>query len=621
MNRRHCLGLIVALCGWLGVSAGCTPMFYRREADKVATSIIEHEQREALGREEAFTIERPVDTLRRRLMLEQNLPRSSEASLGTDQLTPIEYWPEKDYPAKSGELPGDDGADVSGAVTLTLVDALKVAALNSRDYQSRKEDVYRAALDLDLESDEFRNTFAGVISATQTHSLAEDATIRGNRYTAAFDWRKKLTFGAELTAGLALDLVKLLTADRDSSFGILADATITIPLMRGAGRHIVTEPLTQSQRDVVYSLYTLERFKRTLAVRVASDYLAVLRQLDTVDNERDNYARLIDGTERIRRLSEAGRLPEIQVDQARQDALRARDRWIAARQAYVQRLDQFKITLGLPTDAVIELDRAELERLAEAARERVVGEAEKLAAEAAAEAAAGPIELLDGPQEDGGPLELPPGEAVKIALGNRLDLQTAEGRVYDAQRRIVVAANALKMGLSLTGSAQAGERRSLGSASSPAARLRPSEGLYAFGLELDLPLERTAEQNAYRNSYINLERSVRDVQDLEDQIKLQIRGELRDLVRGRESYRIQSMSVTVAKRRVESTALFLQAGRAEVRDVLEAQEAFVSAQNALTSALVNYRVAELQLQRDLGVLQIDSQGLWHEYTPEDALSQ
>ncbi|MHC4561952.1 MAG: TolC family protein [Planctomycetota bacterium] len=621
MNRRHSLGLIAVLCGWLSLTGGCMPSFYRREADKVATSIIEHEQQEVLGRDEPFTIERPVDTLRRRLMLEQNLPRSSEASLGTDQLTQIEHWPEKDYPAKSGELPGDESSDVSGAVTLTLVDALKVAALNSRDYQSRKEDVYRAALDLDLESDEFRNTFAGVISATQTHNLADDATIRGNRYTAAFDWRKKLTFGAELTAGLALDLVKLLTADRDSSFGILADATITIPLMRGAGRHIVTEPLTQSQRDVVYSLYTLERFKRTLAVRVASDYLAVLRQRDTVDNERDNYARLIEGTERIRRLSEAGRLPEIQVDQARQDALRARDRWIAARLAYTQRLDQFKITLGLPTDAVIELDRAELERLAEAARERVVGDGERLAAEAAEEAAAGPIELIDGPQETGGPLELPPEEAVGIALSHRLDLQTAEGRVFDAQRRVVVAANALEMGLSVTGSAQAGERRSLGSASAPAARLRPRDGLYAFGVELDLPLERTAEQNAYRNSYINLERSVRDVQDLEDQIKLQVRGELRDLVRGRESYRIQSMSVTVAQRRVESTALFLQAGRAQVRDVLEAQEAFVSAQNALTSALVNYRVAELELQRDLGVLQIDSQGLWHEYTPDDAVDR
>ena len=138
---------------------------------------------------------------------------------------------------------------------------------------------------------------------------------------------------------------------------------------------------------------------------------------------------------------------------------------------------------------------------------------------------------------------------------------------------------------------------------------------------LDLPLERTGEQNAYRNSYISLERSVRDVQALEDQIKLDIRGALRHLLRTRESYRIQAMSVKLARRRVESTSLFLDAGRAEVRDMLEAQESLVQAQNALTSALVNYRIAELELQRDMGVLQVDDEGLWHEYEPAIADNQ
>ena len=71
----------------------------------------------------------------------------------------------------------------------------------------------------------------------------------------------------------------------------------------------------------------------------------------------------------------------------------------------------------------------------------------------------------------------------------------------------------------------------------------------------------------------------------------------------------------MAERRVGSTNLFLEAGRAEIRDVLEAQEALVSTQNALTAALVNYRVGELELQRDLGVLEVDGRGLWREYTP------
>ena len=510
-------------------------------------------------------------------------------------------------------LPVNPGEDPT---VLTLLEALQVAAQNSRDYQSRKEDVYRAALDLDLEDDEFRNTFAGVLEGLHTQDLRTDgAVVRGHTGEAGFDWSKTFETGAEITAGLALDLVKLITADRSSAFGILADVSISIPLMQGAGWHIVTEPMTQAHRNVIYALNTLERFKRTLAVQVASQYLSVLQQFDQVENEKNNYIRLLTGTRRARRLAEAGRLPEIQVDQSRQDALRARDRWIAALQTYDQRLDEFKIRLGLPTDARIELDSAELDRLADSAKEHMPTAAtNEPVAESGTEATA-PVDVIFPSREGGGPLELPPEVAAPIALKRRLDLQTLIGRVFDAQRQVIIAANALEMGLTLTASGLAGASRSLGTAALANGQLRPEQGLYTFGLVLDLPLERTAEQNAYRDSYISLERAVRNVQAQEDQIKLEIRNALRTLLRNRESYQIQAEAVTLAQRRVESTALFLQAGRAAVRDVLEAQEDLVDAQNALTGALVDYRIAELELQRDMGVLQVSDEGIWHEFEP------
>ncbi len=110
---------------------------------------------------------------------------------------------------------------------------------------------------------------------------------------------------------------------------------------------------------------------------------------------------------------------------------------------------------------------------------------------------------------------------------------------------------------------------------------------------------------------------MRQVQELEDTIKQEIRDELRSLLQARESFQIQNEAVRLAERRVKSTALFLQAGRAEVRDVLESQEALLSAQNARTAALVNYRVTALELQRDMGLLKIDDQGLFSEYQPND----
>jgi outer membrane protein TolC len=134
-----------------------------------------------------------------------------------------------------------------------------------------------------------------------------------------------------------------------------------------------------------------------------------------------------------------------------------------------------------------------------------------------------------------------------------------------------------------------------------------------------LPLERTAERNDYRNSLISLERAVRNVQILEDRVKLTIRNQLRDMLESRESLNIQAQSVLVAERRVESTELFLEAGKpqTQIRDLLEAQDALLIAQNRLTFAAVSYRIAELELQSDMGLLRVNEKGLFQEYSPEE----
>ncbi len=155
------------------------------------------------------------------------------------------------------------------------------------------------------------------------------------------------------------------------------------------------------------------------------------------------------------------------------------------------------------------------------------------------------------------------------------------------------------------------------------AQLRPEKGYYTAGLLLDLPLERTAERNTYRESLISLERTVRSVQELEDDIKFSVRNDLRNLLQARESTKIQAQAVKVAQRRVASTKMFLEAERegVQIRDVLEAEESLVSAQNDLTSALVNYRVAELELQLDMDVLEVSEKGLWREYRPHKEESE
>jgi len=592
---------------------GCqTPASYRLEADKVSNNIIRKKQIQALGKKEEFSIERPGDILRHRLLIGQNLPHSGKGSLGTNKLEKIGHWPEKDYPRTDKRTSKNVEVLADTPIQLSLLGALQVGARNSLEYQTQKELVFQSALDLDLERSDFGKIFSAQAENLLGTDLSGESTITGNQTSGSIGLSKTLKSGAELSASLAVDLVKLLTQDLASSFGIVGDATISIPLLRGSGRHIITEPLTQAERNVVYAIYGFEEFKKNFAVTIASDYLEVLKKLDEIENASENYRNLIASTSRARSLADAGRVTEIEVDQALQNELRARNRWISAQESYKNSLDSFKGLLGLPPDAYVELDSSDLDKLLSPALKIIEGDVREEGLGDKGETLPGnePLEVVKPSQKNVGPFEMDAHAAIELGLKNRLDLRVAEGKVYDAQRKVVIYADALRAELTLFGRAELGESRSIGTADLDNARLRMGKGIYSALLTLDLPFERTAERNAYRNSYIALEQAVRDVQGLEDKIKLSIRKGLRDMHESRESLKIQSRALLLAEKRVKSTNMFYEAGRAQMRDLLEAQEALISAKNGLTSAAAAYKVAEWEFQRDAGVLWINEKGLW-----------
>ncbi len=605
---------ILAVLVLLLLTTGCrTPLDYRAEADRVALRNLAEAQVKVLGEAEAISVDSPAVTLRQRLLLDQLLPHGGAVSQGVRSLPDSKHWRLADhYGAAPAEPPPPwEGSDT---VHLTLVQALEVGARNARDYQAAKEDLFRAALALDLEQNEFRNTFSGQIRQAFRSLSDGDQRIETSRTSGEFGLARTFRNGAELTGAIAVDLAKLLTQDRSSSWGIYADSSISIPLLRGSGEIVVAEPLTQAERNLLYRVYDFETFKRSFSVRLANSYFAVLRSRQQVNNQEESYRRLVASTRRARRLADSGRLPEFQFAQSIQDELRARSRWIGATQSYEANLDSFKLLLGLSPDARIDLANQELEALGERAANLTEG---VLVADYSGDIppADAPVDLVPPSQAGGGPLEMPPEQAVRIALEHRLDLRRAKEEVEDAQRRVLLAADNLRAELTLFGSTSIGERRDLGGSNREDARLNASDMPFHGLLTLNLPLERTRERNAYRDRLIDLERASRAYQRLEDEVKSDVRGQLRTLVEARENVVIQTQAVRLAEQRVASIDLFLQAGRAQIRDVLDAEESFLSARNALDAALVSYRIAELALQRDLGVLRVSAAGSWQEYRP------
>ncbi|MET0261845.1 MAG: TolC family protein [Rariglobus sp.] len=593
-------------------SAGCTARQKRAAVDKRTASIIASKQTEALGAPAEFTIIPAEETLRRRLLTEQDLAFFSPASLGAEFLDSPNGTPEA-KPARSlDSIKTPDRAPLPSPFNVSLNEALQISAANSRAYQSRKESVFRTALALDFEREDFRTSFSGLVATLFRHDRTDRANggpiTEEQETSAVLAASQTLKTGTQLTLRIGLDLLKLLRPGDFSSQAFFGDASVNIPLLRGAGRRIAAENLTQAERDALYAIYDFEEYKRGFAVGIARQYLSVLQNEDRVRNTGENYRSLITASRRARRLLQAGNLPPIQVDQALQNELRARNRWISAQATFDSSLDSFKFLLGLPVDAVISLQRAEFDALYTSAATQTAAPPTITVTEEAIPAADSPVTLASESPAPPGPLEIPYDDAVQLAFTHRLDMKIAESRVEDVQRAIVVSANAFKPGLNLQLRGTTADEKLRG--------LDADHGNYSAALLLDLPLNRTREAIIYRQNLIALEAAVRGVQELEDNIKLAIRSRLRALREARESLHIQTLSLQLARRRVRGADLNLQAGRVPIRDLLDAQEDLLSAQNAVASAAINYRLGELDLQRDLGVLVITPDGLWREFTPE-----
>jgi outer membrane protein TolC len=476
-------------------------------------------------------------------------------------------------------------------LVLSLVDALQIAAQYSREFQAQKESVFDAALGLDLEEERFRTTWEGVLETklTTDNSGARRRTGLisqvGGENPSTDVLKHLFKNGISFTLAAGLDLVQLLSGERVVSRGIFADTSISIPLLRGAGAEIVAEPLTQAQRDLRYAIWEFERYRRTFAVDVATDYMQVLESNNQVRTARDNYERLIEARQRANRMAQAGRLPGIQVDQALQDELRARRSWVGARQNSRQRLDRFRILLGLPPDAAVRMDDAELERLQEVISATPAGD--------------------DSTYSD----QDPPHALLAAALEQRRDLKVSRARLEDSERAIMVAADGLRAEVTLFGKGSAGEGRTLAQAEAEDVELKPHRGRYSALLSLDLPFERRAETVTLRRAILAREQQLRSLAGLEDEIKYQVRNAWGQMREALETIRIQEQAVKVAKRRVASTGLFLKAGRIQMRDLLEAQDALVAADNALVAAQVEYLIAALRLKRDTGELDLDYDGI------------
>lgn len=270
---------------------------------------------------------------------------------------------------------------------LSLPQAVELSLVHSREYQNQLENLYRAALALTFER--YRLTTrplgfegepgAGLFYQSQPNDQSFFELGESPRFGAAHIGISRLfPSGAQLAVELANQTLWFFSGgDSTASASSLAFSLVQ-PLLRGGTREIALERLTQSERDVLYAVRDFARFRKQFFVStITGGQVAGLQRFlggfgflpgGSAAPRVGFYPLLLD-LQQLRNRQYIVRTLEYLIADLR--AAGATDLDIARLEStladtlgdlyrdervYADRLDQYKVQLGLPPDMNISMD-------------------------------------------------------------------------------------------------------------------------------------------------------------------------------------------------------------------------------------------------------------------------
>ncbi|APW60201.1 TolC family protein [Paludisphaera borealis] len=490
----------------------------------------------------------------------------------------------------------------SNPYKVTMQQAFTLALINSRAYQSQLEGVYSTALAVTLQRFQFQPQFYAGLSP-QTSPLAGFAgAIPPNRFNYQTRFSpggqvsalqisevagvgKLLNSGGQLALGFANQVVFNLVGKNPIQPSVQSSLPISFfqPFLRGGGRAVILEALTQAERNLVYQVRSFAKFRQEFIVAVlmgstvqslgttfggtafstgsnsdpTTGFIPVAFNLAQVSIDRRNvayfeqlvnlYTQLIDG--------EASGLTQLQVDQARSNLVRARQTLVQDTLTYRFSLDQFKQQLGLPPDLPMICDLSLVQPFVDVWDSIDDWQRDPKRDLKDLPTLVGKVPQLEDVVIDGrSMLGLYKGSTtyseeeeledvlqagVRTALEYRLDVMNQRAQLYDTWRQIRVQANSLKGILNVGVTNQV---------------LTPPTSTNPFGffsqatqfslvLNAELPLIRLAERNNFRAAIVNYERQRRNLQNIEDSLKVQLRQDIRQMQVAAITYEIAKQSL------------------------------------------------------------------------------
>jgi outer membrane protein TolC len=379
--------------------------------------------------------------------------------------------------------------------------------------------------------------------------------------TVGFDVAQKLPW-----SGGSVEGTGAFTTNEDSQSPAARTAAATLlvrqPLLRGAGPNATYFDLTNSRRAKEAQERGYELGRQRLAIQATSAFYNVIAQRQLLTVSRQSLKR----SQSLLKASEArlkvGLASKLDVFRAELQAAQTEDSLVRSEAALESALEQLRSLLALPPADPVEPPPVSL-------RETVTVEPE-------------PLDAL-----------------VRRALENRLELLEARDQVADARRSLSLARQNLLPQLDATLAVTR-----LGGGPSFRDAWNLADIRTTFGVTTSYPLERSADRANRALAELDLASRQRALHQRELDVEAEVRSAVRELLRIRKSVELQQQAVAVAAQQRRLATLRYERGLASNFDVVDAEGSLVLARSALVGLLASYKVAEVELKRATGTLDV-----------------
>jgi outer membrane protein TolC len=259
--------------------------------------------------------------------------------------------------------------DKDGLLVLNTDRAVLLGQVHSPFYRGELEGLYLNALALTLNRFEFTCQWYLLNSTFYRHAGTSSVPTESNTLSTAtnFGFTRTFAAGGQLLVDFANSFVFEYTGRDSFSVNSTLSATLLQPLLRGGGRDVRMEALTQGERSLLYAIRDFARFRKQYYFNFAGrdgGYLGLLLLLQNQRNQEENVRRLEQIYQLHIFLLRGGSVSSVQVDQIYLSLKQAQAGLIQTRTAFENALDSYKFLIGLPPALPVKLDDSPLDQFA-----------------------------------------------------------------------------------------------------------------------------------------------------------------------------------------------------------------------------------------------------------------